>query len=104
MKIIIKGLSVCFKSKGWMLTFSMLVMFILVLSGCGNVEKTTNKETAAASNPPAATAPPVNKGPAKIVVTYFPYADHLFALGKADAVAGVVNLKSLADFPVYDSF
>lgn len=90
--------------KGWMLTFSMLVMFILVLSGCGNVEKTTNKETAAASNPPAATAPPVNKGPAKIVVTYFPYADHLFALGKADAVAGVVNLKSLADFPVYDSF
>lgn len=42
--------------------------------------------------------------PKKVAITYFPYADHLFAIGEQDAVAGVVGLKSLQNFPVYDSF
>lgn len=42
--------------------------------------------------------------PQKVAITYFPYADHLFAIGEQDVVAGVVGLKSLQNFPVYDSY
>ncbi|KRF07992.1 hypothetical protein ASG89_16265 [Paenibacillus sp. Soil766] len=88
--------------KGWMLTFSILCVFAILAAGCGNGSTASSTVTPASSSAAAATTAPVKKGPSKIVVTYFPYADHLFALGKADAVAGVVNLKSLQDFPVYD--
>lgn len=39
-----------------------------------------------------------------MAITYFPYADHLFAIGRQDVVAGVVGLKSLQNFPVYDPY
>ncbi len=42
--------------------------------------------------------------PAKVAVTYFPYAEHLFAIGDEASVAGVVGLKSLQNFPVYDPY
>lgn len=42
--------------------------------------------------------------PTKVAVTFFPYAEHLFAIGDAEAVAGVVGLKSLQNFTVYDPF
>lgn len=42
--------------------------------------------------------------PQKIAITYFPYAEHLFAIGEQGAVGGVVGLKSLQNFKVYDSF
>lgn len=90
--------------KGWMFTFSILSVFAIFAAGCGNGGTASSTVAPASSTTAAATTAPVPKGPSKIVVTYFPYADHLFALGKADAVAGVVNLKSLQDFPVYDTF
>ncbi|MGG6313796.1 ABC transporter substrate-binding protein [Paenibacillus macerans] len=46
----------------------------------------------------------LNEKPKKVAITYFPYADHLFAIGEQDVVAGVVGLKSLQNFPVYDEF
>lgn len=46
----------------------------------------------------------LNEKPKKVAVTYFPYADHLFAIGEQDVVAGVVGLKSLQNFPVYDAY
>lgn len=46
----------------------------------------------------------IQEKPKKVAVTYFPYADHLFAIGEQDVVAGVVGLKSLQNFPVYDTF
>jgi iron complex transport system substrate-binding protein len=92
--------------KASILTFSILCVFAILAAGCGNGGKASSTDTPASSSAATAapTTAPVKKGPSKIVVTYFPYADHLFALGKADAVAGVVNLKSLQDFPVYDTF
>lgn len=39
-----------------------------------------------------------------IVVTYFPYADHIIALGQAGQLKGAVNLKSLQTFPVYEPY
>jgi len=92
--------------KSWMTLFSVILMLAAMLAGCGPGSNTaaTEQENSPSSASPSASAPAASKGPAKIVVTYFPYADHLFALGKADAVAGVVNLKSLRDFTVYDPF
>ncbi|MCH1641403.1 ABC transporter substrate-binding protein [Paenibacillus timonensis] len=46
----------------------------------------------------------LNEKPKKVAITYFPYADHLFAIGEQDVVAGVVGLKSLQNFPVYDPY
>lgn len=42
--------------------------------------------------------------PKTVAITYFPYAEHLFAIGRADAVTGTVALSSLKNFPVYDPF
>lgn len=81
---------------------------IALLAGCGgsgsnNAATPTAAPSASPSLSPSP-SPAVKQGPAKIVVTYFPYADHLFALGKGDTLQGVVNLKSLQDFTVYDPF
>jgi iron complex transport system substrate-binding protein len=72
----------------------LLCAAVALLGGCssGPSNMPENDESAAAS------------GAATIVVTYFPYADHLFALGQADRLKGVVNLKSLQNFTVYDQF
>nr|WP_257721147.1 ABC transporter substrate-binding protein [Paenibacillus sp. IHB B 3084] len=37
-------------------------------------------------------------------MTYFPYAEHLFAIGEQDAVSGVVGLSSLQNFKVYQPY
>jgi ABC-type Fe3+-hydroxamate transport system, periplasmic component len=89
-------------NKGWIFKFSIMSMLLVVLlAGCGNGNENQSNQAGNAANTAASSD---DKGPARIVVTYFPYADHLFALGKADAVAGVVNLKSLQDFKVYEPF
>lgn len=72
-----------------------LFMAITFTSACGNEGQSNQKSTNKNADV---------KGPATIVVTYFPYADHLIALGQVDRLAGVVNLKSLQNFKVYDSY
>ncbi|MGG1518867.1 ABC transporter substrate-binding protein [Paenibacillus oryzisoli] len=96
-------------TKGRMLAFTLICILTLLVSACGSKQAESPASSSSASTAPAATAAPTptpeaKKGPARIVVTYFPYADHLFALGKGDAVVGVVNYKSLKDFTVYDPF
>jgi len=87
--------------KNWIMLCCVMTLCMGLLIGCSNGTNPTDNTTA---TPSVAPSPVADKGPAKIVVTYFPYADHLFALGKADTVAGVVNMKSLKDFTVYEPF
>ncbi|UFJ40710.1 ABC transporter substrate-binding protein [Brevibacillus humidisoli] len=83
--------------------------------GEGQDSADASSPATAAENSPGTTTFPITiqhaKGetvlkqkPKKVVVTYFPYADHLFAIGEQDVVSGVVGLKSLQNFPVYDAF
>ncbi|MGW9529308.1 ABC transporter substrate-binding protein [Paenibacillus terrae] len=46
----------------------------------------------------------IESKPKRIAITYFPYAEHLFAIGEQDAVAGVVGLSSLQNFKVYQPY
>ncbi|ANY66775.1 ABC transporter substrate-binding protein [Paenibacillus sp. BIHB 4019] len=46
----------------------------------------------------------IDAKPKKVAITYFPYADQLFAIGEQDVVSGVVGYKSLKAFPAYESF
>jgi iron complex transport system substrate-binding protein len=42
--------------------------------------------------------------PKTVAITYFPYADHLFAIGDENLVGGVVGMSSLRNFAVYQPF
>ncbi|WP_338553592.1 ABC transporter substrate-binding protein [Paenibacillus sp. KS-LC4] len=46
----------------------------------------------------------IDAKPKKVAVTYFPYADQLFAIGEQDVVSGVVGYRSLKAFPAYEVF
>lgn len=93
----------------------LLGAVLIAIAGCGapNADK-ANDSPAAEPAQQAAEFPKVIKDakgevaleskPETIAVTYFPYAEHLFAIGQADAVTGVAGLKSLQNFPVYKPF
>lgn len=86
--------------------FAAALAFVFaLLAGCGR----TAGPNESAAQPPApeaqgAAESAAKAGPRNIAVLYFPFADHLFALGNADAVKGVAGLKSLRTFPVYEPF
>ncbi len=98
----------------------ILVLLVLILSACGNNNESNNSasspatEQASPSSEQAAAFPKTiahDKGetvleskPKTIAITYFPYADHLFAIGEQAVIGGVVGLSSLKNFPVYDYF
>lgn len=46
----------------------------------------------------------ISEKPKSVAITYFPYADHLFAIDEMPEKLGVVGLSSLKNFPVYDPF
>lgn len=46
----------------------------------------------------------IREKPKSVAITYFPYADHLLAIGEMPEKLGVVGLSSLKNFPVYDPF
>ncbi|WP_241236317.1 ABC transporter substrate-binding protein [Brevibacillus marinus] len=100
--------------------FAILLLVSLPISGCGNAaadrEPTTGSAVAQqqTSSSSSAAFPKtithakgetvIDAKPRKVAITYFPYADHLFAIGEQDVVAGVVGLSYLRNFPVYDPF
>ncbi|CAG7643516.1 hypothetical protein PAESOLCIP111_04489 [Paenibacillus solanacearum] len=86
----------------WLYLFSIAVLCIAMITGCGSSAQNpgAKKESSPSASEPAG----AKSGAKRIVVTYFPYADHLFALGQAELVKGVVGLSSLQEFTVYDPF
>ncbi|MFD2331035.1 ABC transporter substrate-binding protein [Cohnella sp. GCM10020058] len=90
--------------KRWNVLLGLALMCAVLLAGCGNGNHLTQTNTGSATESTAPDAAATQTNPSKIVVTYFPYADHLFALGKGEDLIGVVNLKSLKDFTVYEPF
>lgn len=113
--------------KKWgLLPLLVLLLFSLTAAACGNNTGTqpgnggTGEASAGSSDTASGNAAQdakipitiqhdkgetvLNEKPKKVAITYFPYADHLFAIGEQDVVAGVVGLKSLQNFPVYDPY
>ncbi|PYI54634.1 ABC transporter substrate-binding protein [Paenibacillus flagellatus] len=102
----------------------MLVLILLALSACGGKPPATSSGASETGNSPSGQAQPapgpssafpkkivhakgetvLERKPQKVAILYFPYADHLFAIGEQQAVAGVVGLSSLRNFPVYEPF
>lgn len=80
----------------------IIVLCFVLLAGCSGGAPGNNAGTA--SPAPAASPQPAKSAAPKIAVTYFPYAEHLFAIGQAGSVKGVVGLSSLKQFSVYDPF
>ncbi|AET58001.1 hypothetical protein HPL003_06190 [Paenibacillus terrae HPL-003] len=75
------------------ITFTCLISVLLILTvACGSakIPATATNESEKQDNPSTEASKPK-----RIVITYFPYAEHLFAIGEQDAVAGVVGLSSL---------
>ncbi|TNJ66457.1 ABC transporter substrate-binding protein [Paenibacillus hemerocallicola] len=95
-----------FRSRhGWPPIAALIVLCFVLLAGCGGGMTNNNAGTASPASPaPPASPQPAKSGAPKIAVTYFPYAEHLFAIGQAGAVKGVVGLSSLKQFSVYDPF
>lgn len=110
--------------KKWgLLPLLAILLFSLMATACGNTSTNTGgNDSASAGGSDAASGNAakdakfpitikhdkgetvLNEKPKKVAITYFPYADHLFAIGEQDVVAGVVGLKSLQNFPVYDPY
>ncbi|MDO3681470.1 ABC transporter substrate-binding protein [Paenibacillus ehimensis] len=106
------------KERSFLVT--VMILLLLLLTACGNAEKKNgadvqNAGVNEAANASAGASFPrtikhakgetlLQTKPQKIVVTYFPYADHLYAIGEESVVSGVVGLQSLRNFPVYDAY
>jgi iron complex transport system substrate-binding protein len=90
----------------------MLVM--MLVAGCGKNAVNEGNQAAEDDKGAAAVFPVtikhakgetvMEKKPEKAAITYFPFAEHLFAIGEEAAVGGVVGLQSLKNFPVYADF
>ncbi|RED58106.1 ABC transporter substrate-binding protein [Cohnella lupini] len=98
------------------------ILLIAIFSACGNNNASENSASSPAteteqtspSSEQASAYPKTivhDKGetvleakPKTIAITYFPFAEHLFAIGEQAVVGGVVGLSSLKNFPVYDPF
>lgn len=114
-----------FNKRGFLPLFVILLVS-LIAAACGNTTATQTESNNSASVDGSGTSSGTgnaaqdanfprtiqhDKGetvladkPKKVAITYFPYADHLFAIGAQDVVAGVVGLKSLQSFPVYGPY
>lgn len=106
-----------FRKKHTLLGLCALLLGILV-SGCGQAVQNASpapsaaeqgKQTSASATFPktikhAKGETVLNERPKKVAITYFPYAEHLFAIGEQASISGVVGLKFLQNFPVYDAF
>lgn len=103
-----RGLQIFVGFRRLYLVMSMVVLCVALLAGCGSrslPQSSSGANTAPSGSNPAQDREAAPKpGPKKIAVMYFPYAEHLFAIGRADAVKGVVGLKSLRQFSVYDPY
>ncbi|TES47448.1 ABC transporter substrate-binding protein [Halalkalibacterium halodurans] len=99
-----------------------MLLMVMLFSGCnGSVEETTDEnmggtdETVEPADGEATDGFPktihhakgetvIESKPETVAILYFPYAEHLFAIDEASLVGGVVGLKSLQNFPVYEPF
>lgn len=99
--------------KRWVLLSAITVLCMMMLAACGGGGQAGQSQAGQAGSKPEDTKPAATSaleasgtkpGYKNIVVTYFPYADHLFALGQAGVVKGVAGLSSLQQFTVYDPF
>ncbi|WP_084134410.1 ABC transporter substrate-binding protein [Paenibacillus harenae] len=99
-------------------TAALAVM--LVAAGCGNNGNTGNEggnsgavntnsgESDGAAYPVtikhAKGETVLEEKPMTAAITYFPYAEHLFAIGEESVVGGVVGLTALQNFTVYEPY
>ncbi|MBB6731040.1 ABC transporter substrate-binding protein [Cohnella zeiphila] len=115
-------------------TFTVLMAILLIAliaAGCGGSNGNgsgNSAATASSESPSASAASPsasssdaseasfpltihqpegdvvIPEKPKTVAVTYFPYADHLFAIGDETLVGGVVGMSSLRNFAAYQPY
>jgi iron complex transport system substrate-binding protein len=95
--------------------FIAFMLLAMLFAGCANTGQVASQQNTAAHQDEKTAAFPktikhakgetvIPSKPKTVAVTYFPYAEHLFAIGETAAVKGVAGLKSLRNFPVYEVY